>query len=208
MLKKHNRTTHGKHGTPEYRTWSSMKCRCENKNDKNYFRYGAVGIKVCKRWKKFENFYKDMGLRPSPKDTIDRIESTKGYYPKNCRWATVKEQNNNRKSNRHFIINGVKKNLSQWAEVHGIKSKTVSARLEYGWGIEKALNTPVITTPQTHCRKGHPFDLKNTIIDKKGVRKCKPCHLARQRAYRLENLEKYRAKARNQWRKKHGKNVA
>lgn len=88
---------HGMWRTPEHSTWCSMRTRCDNQNVREYSRYGGRGIKVCDRWSSFENFYADMGPRPSPQHSIDRIDNEKGYEPGNVRWATRLEQNRNRR---------------------------------------------------------------------------------------------------------------
>lgn len=92
-------TRHGMVGTPTYSTWSNMKTRCSNPNSDRYKFYGARGIKVCRRWLNFENFYADMGARPEGK-TLDRIDNGRGYCKSNCRWATPKEQCRNRRDRR------------------------------------------------------------------------------------------------------------
>lgn len=94
--------SHGMHDTKEYRSWVSMKTRCYNSNHQEYFRYGDKGVTVCDRWRQsFSNFYKDMGDKPSPRHTLDRINPEKGYEPGNCRWATPYEQTMNRRKNKN-----------------------------------------------------------------------------------------------------------
>jgi hypothetical protein len=85
-----------------YKTWASMLSRCYNSNYDGYARYGARGIKVYRRWHKFENFLRDMGERPVGK-TIERINNTKGYFPSNCCWATPAEQAKNRRTTKLSI---------------------------------------------------------------------------------------------------------
>lgn len=93
-------TTHGNarpgRVTTEYRSWQKMKRRCDAADDKDFHRYGGRGITICKRWRKFENFLKDMGRKPSRIHSIDRINNDGNYEPGNCRWATPKQQARNR----------------------------------------------------------------------------------------------------------------
>lgn len=86
----------GLSATPEYRAWRSMGHRCNNPRDASYSRYGGRGIKVCGRWKKFENFLEDMGARPRVGYSLERKNNSLGYSPSNCVWATAKEQMRNR----------------------------------------------------------------------------------------------------------------
>jgi len=90
---------HGMSFSPEYYTWVSMISRCENKNTKDYKRYGGGGIKVCKRWKTFVNFYADVGTR-SEGTTLDRIDNNGNYEPDNVRWATHAENSQNTCANK------------------------------------------------------------------------------------------------------------
>ena len=117
-------TTHGqktKKGiTPTYISWRSMMDRCYNPNSSVYHNYGGRGIKVCKRWWKFENFYEDMEERPKGK-TLDRKNNNRGYYPKNCRWATQKEQTRNARTKGCSWDNTKQK----WIAVIGVNYKQI-----------------------------------------------------------------------------------
>jgi hypothetical protein len=91
------KTTHGMFGTPIYRVWSEMVQRCTNPNNQHWSHYGGRGINVCDDWRDFVNFYRDMGDRPAPGHSIDRIDNDGNYEPSNCRWATKSVQNLNRR---------------------------------------------------------------------------------------------------------------
>lgn len=93
---------HGLRNTPEYENWHNMKQRCLNPNFHGYSNYGGRGIEMCQRWiESFVNFYEDMGKRPTPTHSIDRIDNEKGYTPENCRWANKTTQIINRRMNKN-----------------------------------------------------------------------------------------------------------
>ena len=132
---------HGMNKTRPYSIWWSMITRCCKESSGSYLRYGAIGITVCDEWKKFDNFWKDMGDGYFNRATIDRIDNTKGYYKENCRWATIKEQARNKKSVKLYDFNGEKLVASEIDERLGFKKGTFRGRIKLGWSIEKALNT-------------------------------------------------------------------
>jgi hypothetical protein len=116
-----NGLTHGWSRTPEYTAWVNMLRRCNSSNHPQYKDYGQRGILVCERWRKFEAFIADMGARPSSEHTLDRKNNDGNYTPDNCRWATRKEQQRNRRV--YFA------SLAREAERLGIKYPTLWARL-------------------------------------------------------------------------------
>jgi hypothetical protein len=135
----------------EYITYDNMKQRCYNFKHKSYFRYGGRGITICDRWmgiNGFANFYKDMG--PKPKGlSIERIDNNKGYSPENCKWATLKEQNNNRrhpKGTTHIFlsINGIRKSLIEWDNILEINMQMSRNRINRGWPAAWALWFPSV----------------------------------------------------------------
>jgi hypothetical protein len=117
--------------------------RTRNPNLDRAEHYIERGIDVCKRWLKYENFLKDMGRRPSSLHSLDRKNNDLGYTPKNCRWATRREQACNKSTTRWVVLNGQKKSLSEWCEVLGLRFGLVSNRIyTLKWTAEKALTTP------------------------------------------------------------------
>ena len=130
----------------EYRCWQKIKSRCKmDKTDRNWSMYSGKGIKVCDTWiNDFLQFLSDMGPAPSPKHSIDRIDSNRGYEPSNCRWATAKEQARNMNTNRYLSFNNETMLVTDWCEKLGMKFTTLTSRLDvYGWTLEDALTRPV-----------------------------------------------------------------
>lgn len=156
-LVREKHTTHGesssrnKKETAEHSTWSGMIARCTNENSPGYNNYGGRGIHVCDRWLSYENFLEDMGRRPSPRHSIDRIDNDKGYSPDNCRWATQKEQCRNKRTNRLITANGETKTLAEWAEITGLRTGTISERLRHGWSPESAVLEPLKIIRKKKC---------------------------------------------------------
>lgn len=117
--------------------------RCYNEDHLHFSSYGGRGIAVCDRWHDFDRFAEDMGQRPDG-CSLDRINNEMGYSPENCRWATAKEQANNRRNNTVIEANGVAKTISQWAEDLGTSTSTIASRINIGWSAEDAVTVPVI----------------------------------------------------------------
>jgi hypothetical protein len=132
-------TKHGLSKTDVYRIWRHMRSRCENPNVPEFFHYGGRGIAVCERWKQFEAFLQDVGPRPGPEFTIDRIDNNRGYEPGNCRWATWKQQQRNRRSNVIYSYAGITAPLAEICERLNLKYRTVHARLVKGASLDVAM---------------------------------------------------------------------
>lgn len=148
LSQRQNGTTHGfapRGGrSAEYTVWIGIKTRCNNKNDHNYLKYGARGIRICERWQNsFLHFLQDMGTRPSADHSIERIDNAGHYEPGNCRWATSEEQANNRRSSRFIEFNGERRTIAQWSKCTGIKQDALLMRLRKGWSVERALTQSV-----------------------------------------------------------------
>lgn len=124
-----------------YTIWKEIRTRCNSEKDRSYKNYGGRGISMCDEWlenyKIFEKWSFENGY--TEKLTIDRIDNDGNYYPENCRWATVEEQSNNRRSNRHITYNGERHTVAEWARLVGKEYGTVLARLNKGWEIEDVL---------------------------------------------------------------------
>lgn len=136
---KHYHYKHGSSNTRLYNIWFGMKRRCQDPKHKDYPRYGARGIKICEEWKNDFLPFKQWALSHgySDKLTLDRIDCNSNYEPFNCRWVIVKEQGNNRRSNRFITYKGETKTVKQWADELGIERHALLYRLN-NWSVEEA----------------------------------------------------------------------
>jgi hypothetical protein len=128
--------------SPEYAVWAAMRARCRSPSHPLFYRYGARGIQVAKRWEKFEYFLADMGRRPSSKHSIERKDVNGNYEPSNCVWATIQQQNRNTTRNRRITINGETRVLVDWLQKVGINSSTFYQRLRRGFTEVEAITRP------------------------------------------------------------------
>ena len=137
--------THNMSNTRPYKIWVDMKKRCSNKKHWAFGHYGGRGIKVCDEWQEFLPFYEwSMANGYADNLTIDRIDNDGDYRPSNCRWATRKEQANNKSNNTIYEVDGKKHTIRKLSDLYGISYGTLSSRIRsYGWSVEKAVSTPV-----------------------------------------------------------------
>lgn len=142
-----NNKKHGYKGKRLYIIWKGIRCRCYTKSCNTYKNYGGRGITICEEWSDF-NVFKEWALKNGYSDnlSIDRIDFNGNYEPSNCRWITMKEQENNKRNNHFLTMNGERKTISQWAEITGLKSGTIASRVHRGWSDEDALTRPLKIT--------------------------------------------------------------
>lgn len=131
---------HGMRDTREYKSWMSMKHRCDNPDDKCFQHYGGRGIGYCEAWNEFEAFYRDMGPRPTG-TSLDRKDNDLGYSKENCRWATSREQSINKSNTRILNWEGKEWVMSDLAVEFSLAPGTLCRRLKLGWDLERALTT-------------------------------------------------------------------
>lgn len=137
------RATHGMSRTRLFGVWTGMINRCHHPKTVGYKNYGARGIKVCKRWKKFINFHSDMSSTYKSGLQIERMDNNGNYCPKNCIWTTRDKQNRNKRNNRYLEFNGKKQTLSEWSRELGITLTGVINRITQGWSVERICTTPL-----------------------------------------------------------------
>ena len=161
-------------GMKELTTWNNMLRRCFNAKHPTYADYGGRGITVCARWRNsFDHFIEDMGTRPFSRASIGRINNNGNYKPGNCRWESSKQQNRNKRSNRHITFAGKTLTLAEWAEQTGISRVTIVERLNRGWSTRKALTSRLATRPQ-RVKPNHHTDAPSgsdarSLLDWRGV---------------------------------------
>lgn len=142
-----NGLTHG--GTlggvssPEHYSWRGMRTRCQNPRASNWRLYGGRGIQVCERWDSFAAFLEDMGPKPTPQHSIERLDRNGDYKPGNCIWATAKQQARNTSRNRRITFRGETRTVPEWAERTGLPYSILKKRFGLGWSVEKALTRPI-----------------------------------------------------------------
>ena len=127
-----------------YRIWSGMRQRCNDQKNKDYPNYGGRGIKICPEWDDYLTFWEDMKEGYSDQLTIDRIDNMKGYSKDNCKWSTTKQQINNTRVNRLVTYKGETTTTTLWAEKIGMSSALLRYRLDSGYSVEEAIETPII----------------------------------------------------------------
>lgn len=175
---------------PVYAAWSNMKARCTNPNHKVWEHYGGRGIKVCEQWMLFDNFFADMGDRPGPKHSLERINVNGDYEPGNCKWATWEEQQTNRRDTAFVTIEGAVYKRADLVKATGLKPETITDRAAKGLPFyevtlvgrfyRKTATPEAIearrkkASERTHCAKGHELTGYNLVA--RGVRKlCRTC---------------------------------
>lgn len=136
------KSTHGQTDSRLYGVWQSMKARCYNAHSTHYDRYGGRGISLCDEWKNSFQTFSDWATQNGYRDglSIERIDNDGDYTPDNCRWATMKEQANNRESNVRIAYRGEEHTATEWAAIVHISAKTLFSRIYAGWSVERVLS--------------------------------------------------------------------
>lgn len=147
---------HGLSHTREYRAWVDMRRRCYYLKHKWFPSYGGRGISICSEWYwSFERFYADMGPKPGPNYSLERLDNNGDYTPTNCTWATRSEQQHNKREyklrvdGRLLTFNGITHNLRGWARITGIKYSTLNSRHYAGLPAEEILDKNRRVSPAT-----------------------------------------------------------
>lgn len=151
---------HGETKTRLHKIWECMHERCKYEKHRHYAIYGGRGISVCAEWNDYTEFAKwarNNGYAETL--TIDRKDGNGNYEPSNCRWVTMKQQQNNRRNNHTICYNGERHTITEWSEILGIGKTTIKERLKSGWSEEKALTAPVRARTRGY-RPSHIADMR------------------------------------------------
>jgi len=140
--RKHGMGMDGKKRHKAYDSWAAMLARCKNPKHQSWKHYGGRGISVCKKWYRFDEFWSDMGSSWSAGLTIERNDVNGNYSKSNCRWATKREQLNNKRKSVKLGLLGSIKTITEWACELGVDTHAISRRKARGWSDEQALTTP------------------------------------------------------------------
>lgn len=175
--------THDMSKTRTYGIWSGIITRCKNPKSASYPRYGAVGVRVCKRWERFDNFLFDMGVAPLNK-SIDRIDNSKGYEPSNCRWSTLTEQANNKGGVHVITHNGESLTIRGWSEKTGLHPDLILGRINKGWPPTEAITIP------KHPNRGRKLTQRERLVSAKERRRLRQ-HALRLSTEQFRNSQKF-----------------
>ena len=137
----HPNYRHGLYMTPLYKKWLGMKRRCQNKKEKAYHNYGGRGIKVCKEWQDFFQFYRDMSTTYEEGLSLERIDNDGNYCKENCKWIPFSEQARNKRSVDRIKWKGETYTAKDFGELLGLKPTTVTYRLRHGWSVARIATT-------------------------------------------------------------------
>jgi hypothetical protein len=174
---------------PLYSTWQNMRSRCRNPKNPFYHNYGGKGVSVCDRWDDFRCFVSDVGSKPSPTHTLDRIDNDGNYDPSNVKWSTKSEQARNMRKTSWVTIEGTRYRASDLADIAGVRARTIIARVQAGLPYIQVVapqhRKRTIPTGmgekaweakrnQTHCKRGHPLSGDNVYMTA-GSRSCIAC---------------------------------
>ena len=143
-IEKVGSSSHGDSQARLFKIWEGMHERCLREKHPHYKDYGGRGIAVCNEWNEYVSFKKwafENGYTDNL--TIDRIDQNGNYCPDNCRWATMQEQQNNKRNNHYISLNSEAHTISEWSEMLGINKTTLKERLAHGWSDEATIMTPV-----------------------------------------------------------------
>ena len=173
--------TIGKNIPPEYNTWKGMRHRCTNPNHRVYALYGGRGITVCERWAaSFQAFLDDVGRKPSPDHSLDRIDVDGNYEPGNVRWATQQDQCRNQRRNRRLMYQGQERTLAEICQMAGVEASHMNYHLQQGRSADEAAAIILAkrTKPRGVCVNGHALEGDNRYVSPKGGVQCRACRSA------------------------------